>query len=80
MNRITGLEKKQAPWHLRWFYGVMQKHFGKDLTPAKMQMRRPGIVWGGILMEIALGHRRGVSLRYIQLGKVRTAARVGCPF
>jgi hypothetical protein len=39
MARISGLEKEQAPWHLRWFYGAMRKMFGKDLTPAKVQMR-----------------------------------------
>jgi hypothetical protein len=25
-------------------YGVMRKMFGKDLTPAKVQMRLPGLV------------------------------------
>lgn len=80
MARISGLEKKQAPWHLRWFYGVMRKMFGKELTPVKLQMRRPGLVWGGIAMDAGLLRKRRVSLRYIQLGKVRTAARVGCPF
>ncbi len=80
MTRASGLEKKQAPWHLRWFYGVMRKMFGKDLTPAKLQMRLPGIVWGSIAMEAGLGKRRRVSLREIQLAKVRTAAQVGCPF
>ena len=80
MARASGLEKNQAPWHLRWFYGVMRKMFGKDLTPAKIQMRVPGIVWGGILMQVALDKKRRVSLRYIMLAKVRTAARVGCPF
>lgn len=79
MARISGLEKKQAPWHLRWFYGVMRKMFGKDLTPAKIQMRVPGVVWGGIGMEVAMRKRR-VSLRLVQLGTIRTAARVGCPF
>ena len=58
----------------------MRKMFGKDLTRAKVQMRLPGLVWGGLAMEAALGRKRLVSLRYIQLGKVRTAARVGCPF
>ncbi|HXQ01913.1 MAG TPA: hypothetical protein VN801_03010 [Candidatus Udaeobacter sp.] len=48
MARVAGLEKKQAPWHLRWFYGVMRKMFGKDFTPAKIQMRLPSLVWGGI--------------------------------
>ena len=80
MARIQGLEKNQAPWHLRWFYGAMRKMVGKDLTPVKIQMRLPGLVWGGIAMEAALGRKRLVSLRYIQLGKVRTAARIGCPF
>ena len=80
MARITGLERNQAPWHLRWFYSVMRKMFGKDLTPVKQQMRVPGLVWGGIAMEAGLGRKRHVSLRFIQLGKVRTAARVGCPF
>ena len=80
MARIAGLEKSEAPWHLRWFYGAMRKMFGKELTPVKLQMRRPGIVWGSIAMEAGLGRKRRVSLRYLQLGKVRTAARIGCPF
>jgi len=50
------------------------KDVGKDLTPAKVQMRLPGLVWGGIAMEAALGRKRLVSLRYIQLGKIRAAA------
>jgi hypothetical protein len=29
MTRISGLEKKQAPWHLRWFYSAMRKMFGR---------------------------------------------------
>ncbi|HSQ24902.1 MAG TPA: hypothetical protein VLN44_10835 [Pyrinomonadaceae bacterium] len=80
MARIPGLQKREAPWHLRWFYGVMRKMFGKDLTPAKIQMRKPGLVWGSIAMEAGIGRKRRVSLRYIQLAKVRTAARIGCPF
>jgi hypothetical protein len=45
-----------------------------------MQMRVPGLVWGSVGMEAGLAAKRRVSLRFIQLGKVRTAARVGCPF
>jgi hypothetical protein len=54
--------------------------FGKDFTPLKIQMRLPGLVWGAIAMEAALGRKRFVSMRYVQLGKIRAAARVGCPF
>jgi hypothetical protein len=80
MNRLEGIEKNKAPWHLRWFYTTMRKMFGKDLTPVKQQMRLPGMVWGSIAMEAGLSRKRRVSLRLIQLGKVRTANRVGCPF
>ena len=80
MTRVSGLEQKQAPWHLRWFYATMRKMFGKELTPVKIQMRLPGLVWGSIGMEAGLARKRRVSLRFIQLAKVRTAARIGCPF
>ena len=80
MARAAGLEKNQAPWNLRWFYRAMRKMFGKELTPAKIQMRRPSLIWGGLAMQTALGHKRQVSLRYISLATTRTAARVGCPF
>jgi hypothetical protein len=43
-------------------------------------MRLAGLVWGGIVMEAGLGRKRFLSLRYIQLGKIRAAARIGCPF
>jgi hypothetical protein len=58
MARIAGLEKEQAPWHLRWFYGVMRKMFGKDLTPAKVQMRLPGLVWGDGARRLPILNRR----------------------
>ena len=58
----------------------MERMFHKDLTPVTIQMRKPGLVWGSIAMEAGLGRKRQVSLRYIQLAKVRTAARIGCPF
>jgi hypothetical protein len=80
MARLTTIERKQAPWHLRWFYSVMRKMFGKELTPAKMQMRLPGLIWGAVAMEAGLGRKRRVSLRHVQLAKVRAAARIGCPF
>ena len=80
MARLTTIEKAQAPWHLRWFYTVMRKMFGKDLTPAKMQMRLPGVMWGSIAMEAGLARRRRVSLRHSHLAKVRTAWLIGCPF
>src|SRR5262249_48208184 len=58
MARITGLEKSEGPGHLHWYYTMMRRMFGKDLTPAKIQMRRPGIVWCGVDMEGGLAKKR----------------------
>ena len=38
------------------------------------------LLWAAILVEACLSGRRRVSLRHIQLGRIRAAARVGCPF
>ena len=80
MARIAGIERKQAPWHLRWFYTTLRRMFGKELTPVKIQARVARVVWASILMEGCLSGRRRVSLRHLQLAKIRVAARVGCPF
>jgi hypothetical protein len=58
---MEGLAKNQAPWHLRWFYSAMRKMFGRDLTPATIQMRVPGIVWGSIGMEALDSRKSGAS-------------------
>jgi hypothetical protein len=39
MARVSRLEKNDAPWHLRWFYGVMRKMFGKDLSKSTVRER-----------------------------------------
>jgi hypothetical protein len=80
MARISGIERKDAPWHLRWFYTTMRKMFGKDLTPVKIHARVPRVLWASILVEVCFSRKRRVSLRHSQLGKIRVAARVGCPF
>ena len=38
MAWISGLEKKQAPRHPRWFYRVMRKMLGQDLMPVKLHL------------------------------------------
>src|SRR5205814_5781536 len=35
MARISGLEKSEAPWQLRWFYCVIRKMCKKDFTPVR---------------------------------------------
>ena len=74
MVRMSTIDRKQAPWHLRWFYAATSRMFGKELTPVKLQARVPRVVWAAILVEACLSGRRQVSLRHIQLGRIRAAA------
>jgi hypothetical protein len=81
MARISGLEKNQAPWHLRWFYSMMRKIFGKVFTPVKIQMRLPALAWGGIAMEAGLGPQTACLVALHSTWKdPRAAARIDCPF
>ena len=75
MARVSGLEKNDAPWHLRWFYGVMRKMFGKDFTPAKIQMRLPGLVWGG--MPWKQGSAANDLSRCVTFNLEKSAPRLG---
>lgn len=45
MARMSAIERTQAPWHLRWFYTATRRMFGKELTPIKLQVRVPRVVW-----------------------------------
>jgi len=54
----------------------VQERFYAGKTPDAFARTR----LGGIAMEVGLGRKRLVSLRYIQLGKIRAATRIGCPF
>jgi hypothetical protein len=80
MSRIQGLEKKQAPWHLKWFYSVSKKFLGKEITPAKIKAKVPSVLWADILVDRALAASKRVEPRLVYMAKIRTASLVGCSF
>jgi hypothetical protein len=62
MARISGLEKKQAPWHQRVLRGnAKDVRQGPGAGEAAMHVH--GIVWGTIGMEARLSRKRRASLR-----------------
>jgi hypothetical protein len=80
MARINGLTKKTAPWHLKWFFSVSKRFFGKEITPAGIKSKVPGVQWADILMDRALASAKRVESRTVFMAKIRTASLVGCPF
>jgi hypothetical protein len=80
MARIRGLEKSEAPLLARPFYFLLRRMFGKDLTPYKIQARRPGILWLGSLLGVAIEKSGRIEERVHLLAHLYTARLIGCPF
>ena len=79
-QRVEGLEEKDAPLLARPAYWVTKRMFGKVLTPIKVQARRPGIMWLGNLLGLAVEKSGKVERRVHALVQLRAAQVVECPF
>jgi hypothetical protein len=79
-QRVEGLEEKDAPLLARPVYWVTKKMFGKVLTPIKVQARRPGIMWLGNLLGLAIEKSGKIERRMHTLVQLRAAQVVECPF
>lgn len=80
MARIAGIDPGKTSFLMRQVFHQVRKVLGKDLTPQQIAARVPRVFWVGIITEVLLGQRAGVSKRQRAIVQLRTAARVGCPF
>ncbi len=80
MSRIKPLERKEAPWSVRWMYGFVKKALGKEITPLKVQARVPSLLYGSALMDFCLKRSGRVPAKLLEMVVLRAAACVGCPF
>ena len=78
--RIRGLERKETSWMVRWIYGVMERRFGKVLTPYTVWAHRPGITLGLGLFMTAIENSKVVDPSIKSLVSLRAAQLIGCPF
>lgn len=79
-QRIEGLEERDAPLLARPAYWITKRMFGKVLTPIKVGARRPGIMWLGNLLGLAVEKSGKVERRIHALAQLRAAQIVECPF
>lgn len=80
MERIEGIDPKNAPYFMRQVFKKVRKLLGRDLTPQKIIARVPRVFWVNALTEWLLGQKAAVPQRQRMLLTLRTAVRVGCPF
>jgi len=80
VERIEGIDPKNAPYFMRQVFKKVRKLLGRDLTPQKIIARVPRVFWVNALTEWLLGQKAAVPQRQRMLLTLRTAVRVGCPF
>ena len=80
MARIEGVDPSKTSFLMRLVFRQVHRVFGKDLTPQKIVARVPRVFWVNALTEWLLGQKAKVPLRLRSIVRLRTGARIGCPF
>jgi hypothetical protein len=79
-QRIKGVEENEASFLIKPLYAASKKILGKVVRPLKVQALRPGIVWFGNLLGLAIEKSGKVEARIHVLVQLRAAQIVECPF
>jgi 4-carboxymuconolactone decarboxylase len=81
MSRIDGITDGAGGPKVRLAYRLIRPSVGGRVpTSMRLAARRPGVLWGTGLMELA--NQRGLRLpgRLIELTVLKSASELGCPF
>ncbi len=78
--RVTGLEKREARWTIRWVYRVLPRVFGKMLTPYTVMARQPRALFGSLVANICIESAKGIPDSLKRIVCLRAAQLIGCPF
>lgn len=84
MARMEGADpSKQGLFHgafTRIIYSLTKRKLGRVVTPVKIVAHHPKLLWGYGQMEQSLLGSRLVAEPLKNLGELRVATLVGCPF
>ena len=80
MQRIDGLEARQAGWYTRLVYWVTRRKLGRVVQPIKITAHSPRLLRGVCNMEMAQGAARSVDAALKWLVKIKAATLIGCPY
>lgn len=80
MPRISGVEAKQGPWHVRVIYWFARRALGQVPAGMKILALYPPLLRQFVRMNV-LQHKNGaLPTRLKRLAMLKTALLVGCPF
>lgn len=81
MARVRSLEGGEAGILAGILQGVFQLALGRPLNPTKVQAHAPRAMLASFLSNLLFGSGRwSIDRNLVQMGRIRVAARNGCPF
>ena len=84
MGRIPGADPRRQGWlssiFTRLFYALTKRKVGRIVMPVQVTAHHSKILWGYGQMEQSLLSSHLVSAELKELGQLRVATLVGCPF
>jgi hypothetical protein len=80
MPRMSGVEPKQAPWHVRLIYWFTKRRLGHVPEGTKILAHDPRLLRQWLRMTTYSEAKGELSPRLRRLAMLKTAMLVGCPF
>lgn len=80
MPRISGVESKQAPWHVRLIYWFARRALGQVPAGMKILAYYPALLRQFVRMNMLQQKKGALPSRLKRLAMLKTAMLVGCPF
>ncbi|HEV2422069.1 MAG TPA: hypothetical protein VGS59_10215 [Candidatus Acidoferrales bacterium] len=80
MPRISGVEAKQGPWHVRVIYWFARRALGQVPAGMKILALYPPLLRQFVRMNVLQQKNGTLPTRLKRLAMLKTALLVGCPF
>jgi hypothetical protein len=81
MTRVRSLEGREAGIVARLIQGLQRLALGRAINPTKVQAHSTRVMLSSVISNVILGSgRASVGNDLVELVRIRTAARNGCPF
>jgi hypothetical protein len=80
MPRISGVEPKRAPWHVRLIYWLAKRRLGHVPEGTKILAYDPRLLRQHTRMTMYSEKKGEAPARLKRLAMLKTAMLVGCPF
>jgi hypothetical protein len=84
MARIPGADPRRQGWFSGFFtrvvYALTKRKVGRVVMPIQVTAHHSKVLWGYGQMEQSLMSSHSVDAELKELGQLRVATLVGCPF